>query len=336
MKKLLVIFLYIVLSIDNVLAEDITGIADIKYKWYKQEETDGIYYSKKDKLDGYLEDVQNIQYDDYTEWKPEYCNYSKDDYLIEEKEITTYDKIVKTKYIRIDINIGSACANDNTCFSEILVFSGKNKVDYNIIKNEQNTKVLELFYAIDINDLWFYINANTRYSIYATDNINAFFFNLGYGLNEHWRVIIPFENWILKNARYNNETTEEEIMITPFVKNIETKKVCRIREKKTYRYKITKQYYDDEYHTNIDGYLPDINDYVINYDRNLEKTEYVYINEDIKQEDKEETNEATDIKPGVVYRTKYIDKITKKGYIVLLILMMVIIVESWIIVKNVD
>ena len=178
MKKLLVIFLYIFLSIDNVLAEDITGIADIKYKWYKQEETDGIYYPKKDKLDGYLEDVQNIQYDDYTEWNPEYCNYSKDDYLIEEKEITTYDKIVKTKYIRIDINIGSSCTNDNTCFSEILVFSGKNKVDYNIIKNEPNTKVLELFYAIDINDLWFYINANTRYSIYATDNINAFFFNL--------------------------------------------------------------------------------------------------------------------------------------------------------------
>ena len=347
MKKVFIITLSILSFSHTVLAVNINDNIEIKYRWYKETISDGFYYPKKSKLPDYLEDKNNIKYSNYTEWNEDYCNYSKENYLIEEKEITTYEKLVKTKYVKMLPMNPNDCLDTN-CFSEILVFSGKNSIGYKVIQNTPDCKTLELYDAIDIDDLWFHVNTNINYFIYTTDDINKPFSNLGYGLNPTYKIIIPFSNWILAHARYSNEQTEDNLSPSPFIKNIQRKKVCRVREKNTYRYKIEKEYYDDNYYSYIEGYLPDINDYSITYnssnysDENNQdintKIEYIYINneEEVLPNIENKTIQNTNEKQ-VIYKTEYTPKIPYKILIIILLLFIIIIIESIIILaKKVD
>ena len=68
---------------------------------------------------------------------------------------------------------------------------------------------------------------------------------------------------------------EGEMPNIPLIKNIKTKEVCRVKEIETYRYKTKKEYYDDNYYTYIDDYTPDINDYVVYYNKELPKNKEI-------------------------------------------------------------
>ena len=345
MKKIIIFFLGVLSISSNVLASDITNQVDIKYKWYKQTKETGFYYPKKDKLPDYLEDELDFKYGEYSDWNILYCSYSKENYLIEEKEITTYDKLVKTKYVKLSINYGYNCP-EMTCFNDIRVFSGKKSVNFNIIKKDPDLKILELYEPIDITDLWFYISTDVNYFIYATDDIRNIHNNLGYGVNGKAsdKIIIPYKNWLLTNARYYSEQTDEIVNESPFIKNIVKTKTCRVREINTYRYKIRKEYYDNLYHSYIENYFPDINDHYVTYNDNYHQDdppqitasekEYVYVSAKNEEQNLSD-NEYQCINQGkIIYKQKFLNKIPRYIYSIIILLIIITIIELIIIIKK--
>ena len=166
-------------------------------------------------------------------------------------------------------------------------------------------------------------------------------------------------------TRINNIENNE---IPPLSKNIKKVKICRFKEVYTYRYKTKKEYYDNNYHTYIEGYLPEINNYKVNYNKEfpvnkvevtkeievtkevkvpqIEK-EYVYIEREPENKQENEINNSIkeadkcEEKEKIVYKTEEKEKIVNKIppiiYLLLTVLTIIIIFESIkLLKKNVD
>ena len=315
-----------------------TNDIEIKYKWYKEEIEESFYHPKSEKLSGYLEDEKNIQYGEYSEWNLKYCDYSKENYLIEEKNITTYERIAKTKYIKIEflkVN-GKYCEN---CVKNLQIYHGKKQITHKIIEQTDEYMYLELPEEYDPSEIWFYFNIEHKFKVILLKSLNLDEVTLTYTTAAR-KIFIPDKNWIYFKAIYTKEVTEELFEPDDFVRNVKVERKCRVREINTYRYKLNKRYYDDNYHSFIENYIPDINDYVAKYPSNLPSNtieitkiiedtkyqkEYVYIDEP-KEEIKPEIKELEKI----IYKTKYIDKIINKIptkiYLLITILILLIIV----------
>lgn len=343
MKKIIVFFLCM-LCLENVKAleqKNITNEVEIKYKWYQEEITEGFYYPKKEKLNEYFEDIENIQYSEYSDWNEEYCVFSKDNYLIEEKIVNTYEKVDKTKYLEIDfIRVNGEYCND--CVKEIKIFSERKEINYKIILQNDRQIKIELPEEFDTEKLWFFIDTDNIYNMYLLKDINLPNINLSQYIKKS-KILIPDKGWITSKTTFVKEINEQNLDNNEFVKNIEKTKICRVREKNTYRYKINKKYYDDNYYSYLENYIPDIKNYTAYYikefptdiieitktDTNyIKEKEYIYI--EPKEEPIENENIKDKEKNTIVHEIKYIDKIVKyipiKIYILLLILFIVIII----------
>ena len=330
MKKLFLILLFTFFPI-KVLASNGDNSVDIRYKWYQEKVIDEVYYPKGMILDGYMEDITNIKYGLYSEWKEEYCDYSEDYYNKEYKDIIYYDSIVKTRYIKIEPTRYYQC-EDGSCFDEIRVYNEMNLVNYNIIQVNEMGIILELEQEYDTSKLWFYIDTHSRYSLYLSYDKELTQMSLGHYITSYidGKIVIPDDTWILSYAKYVPMETNNIENITVFDKNVEENRICRVREIMTYRYKKDRIYYDNNYYTYIDNYIPDIYDYVIANEYNT------YKNDECKSENlvnnesgMENVNNEIEYQDVYVYRIPYIVK-------VLLVIMFLIILLLIVIKKNVD
>jgi len=345
MRKIFILLSMYLLCIPKVFANtntDITNDVLIKFKWYHDEVTEGFYYPKKDKLSDYFEDATNIEYGEYSDWGRDYCNYSNEYYFIESKNAISYEKIVKIMYIKIQTSDVLTASENRINYFKIL--STNKEINYTVVSNNYSGITIKLSEEYDPDELIFYIDSDYTYKIFLSTSLTIYPIIL-YSPTTNQKLITPNESWKVNTQMYTNEISDLYISKSPFIKNIEMRPVCRVKEIKTYRYKTKKEYYDDKYYSNVEGYTPDVFQYNVTYLKEFpEKTvevvkevpivrdskEYIYVTDDEKRELDNNNKESLE-NEKIIYKTEYVDKIVNKipvkKYILIIFLIILIILE---------
>lgn len=358
-KIILIITILLFIMLKPIFAAeklDITADAIIKYKWYIEEEDkeSGTYYQKGKVLEEYYENPDLTIYGKGTaSWDTDYCTYNKNNYLIEYINNKEYRVIADFKFIKF--------SNINYHDNELKVFINNKEVKYNIYSKTSNELVLELEHNYSVEDVWIYIDTTESFDITLLGNINSKEISL-YKHIESAKILIPDKTWITKNSKYVTTHTSALYKNNDFRTQISNVNICRAVEIKTYRYKKIRKYYDNEYHEYIEGYIPDKEDYIIEYQKELPtKTinitkvdkeivpikEYIYLDNNISNdkesiEDTQDNNQEKCLpgKNGKVIETKYIENEVIKEvykvpkYIYLIILLLIITIILMFILKN--
>lgn len=320
MKKVILFISTLVLFINSVNAEEYSNWVEslddsikyddvqteTRYRFYK-EEIEGEYLIS-DTLNKYkYNDINDYIYSEFSDWQEvcegEYAN-------IENKILYPYKKlVVDTNYIQI------RGLTKDISFDDIKIYANEEEVSYEIVECDDCTKsynyitsneklILKLDNTYPSMSLSFYIKANSNYpniiyriETYYDENFEKI--GIAYVANSNLNTFKPDERWLYL-------AMESDIMYSevPVVEDTNTviypsKNMCRYQEKMTYYYNINKVYYDDNYYTNIDGYIKDTNDYKVYYryliNDNKEKIEDNYINNnDSINEDKIITENTND------------------------------------------
>lgn len=287
MKKI-ILFILLILPTKLIYANElleITEETEIHYKWYKEKE-EGRYYSKMLQLEGYQEDTKNVIYGEWSNWNEDNCYLSKDNYQIENKTNWIYRAVKDTNYIKL-INF---VYNNN-----IIIFNEGVKQEYKIISNKNNELIIKLNNNQRTYSLMLYIEYELPYEIIMSYDELFNDITLTKKINGE-KILIPDENWKNEKTKTMQLTSINEIPTGDLIIFTRKQKLCRYREIKTYRYKIEKEYYDDEYHLNVSGYIPDYTDFKIYTNKitnNPEENESEDTKEEVKEDEsnKEETNE---------------------------------------------
>lgn len=345
-KKILLILVIIITSFEFVEANEYLEITDdieIRYKWYK-EKKEGDYYLSKENIPGYIIDYNNYKYGEYSLWNKENCKLSDEFYLKEYKTFRIYNQIAKIT----SIELKNFIYNNN-----IQIYHNGQKIGYNIVSNENNTVRINLKSGYICDNLIFYIEDEQDYTINLYVNKKFEIPILSKKISNE-KVLIPDKTWITEDTKYIKLEGNVYYKTTDLTTLINEYEVCRYREKYFYKYQIKKEYYDDNYYVNVEGYIKDPNDYKIFYKgepivNTIEITkekiikepqiEYVYIpaeNEIQKNDSSSEKNEIskqteiTDKKCLPKIETKIVEKeifkTPKKLYIIIIILILLIIV----------
>ena len=342
MKKILFILMMILL-INPVKAneyQDITEDIEIRYKWYK-EVVEGDYYPIKEKQPDYLIDYTKLKYGNYSIWKNSYCDFSNENYLKESKTIRDYKKVRDTRYIKLE----------NFSFkNNIKIYQNNKLLDYKIISDDGSTVKIDLkknyrseTIILNIENaqnykITFYVDENFTKLVISKDVVNE-------------TLLIPDKTWITENTNYDRIFVEGIYDDNDLIWKMNEYDLCRVSEIYVYKYQIKKEYYDDNYHKNVDGYIKDENDYKVFYKgepitNTIEiiqekivkepQIEYIYIEkENEKNDSSKEIQENLEIdKPTKKdclpeIQTEIIEKeilkIPKKIYIIISVLLLIII-----------
>lgn len=294
MRRVLLILMTISF-VKNVYATNDNNISKIEYKWYKEERVEGIYYPKKEKLSGFYEDESDIQYGEFSEWDNKYCTYSKEYYDVEKDDVNKYKKIINTRYIELSYN---PRGTPHERFKEIKIFYENKIINHRVIRDDEYSMRLELEKEYETPKLSFYIDLDSIYLIYLSNNIEFS------KLSVAKRIMPQFdgkeskvdESWIFSESTFVDELTNEEVKNSQLIRPIGVEKACRIREIYTYRYKIERKYFDDSYHVYVENYIPDIENIIIHYskeDNELNNSKNFLENkesESIKEEESKKNN----------------------------------------------
>lgn len=241
-----------------------------RYKYYK-ESIEGEYIKKgvEDKKYTY-EEEKNVKYEYNGKYKEE-CVDSENT-ICEYREVYPYQNIYRSRYMKLhtiqnDLNIES-----------INIYQGDKKVDFEIIeclycdnlkikkdgymkidlKDNYAPRTLKLEIKTSNSDRFLYLTA-----FYNTDEKKAFEIASWSNQTNYTLKDYGFEKSLLSEVKYSTEKVNsdyETYALSP--KNMYAEKDIY-----TYRYNITKTYYDSNYHSFLqdESYIKDENDYVIYY-----------------------------------------------------------------------
>jgi len=339
-KKFLLTLLIIVSSVNLVKANEypeITNDIEIRYKWYK-EKIEGDYYSQKEELPGYLIDYNNYKYGDYSLWNKENCDLPDEYFLKEYKTFRIYQRIAKIKSIEL---------KDFTYNNNIKVYFKDTPIGYEVVSNENNVVKINLNSGYMCDNLSFYIENAQNYTINLYVN-NRFETPILSKNIKNEKFFMPDKTWITEDTyfiKYDGNVYYEITDLTTLTNEYE---VCRYREKYFYKYQVKKEYYDDNYYANIDGYIKDTSDYKIFYKgepitNTIEITKekivkepqikYIYVpseNEIQKNDSSKEKTQTSETNCLPKIETEIIEKeifkIPKKIYIIIVLLLLVILI----------
>lgn len=358
--KLIILFLIIILSPNLVSAEEtknniseetniseelkeITTEVEIRYKWYK-EIIEGDYYPLKEKNEDYIIDAEKMKFGTLTDWNEKYCNLSNQYYMKEYDFVNIYQKVDNARFVKLE----RFTYNDN-----VKIYYNNKEIDYKITYVDENTIHINLEKEYMVDNLTFYIPNASDYeiSLYKDQYLSKAFLSKNI---ENEDLLIPDETWINSLTYYLKNYTIDTLRETGLTKKIGQTQTCRAQEIYVYKYKITKEYYDDNYHLNVDGYIRDINDYKIFYKEKVitnivekpitniveitkekivkePKLEYIYIpiENEIKKIDSSEKIDCTpEIKTEIKTELKTIEKeilkVPKKIYVLIAMLLITI------------
>ena len=302
MKKVILFISTLVLFINSVNAEEysdwVEWLDDVnkydnvemetRYRFYK-EEIEGEYLIN-DALNKYqYQDTDKFIYSEFSNWQ-EKCE--GENINIETKLLYPYQNIiVDTNYVYID-EIYS-----DISFNNIKIYSNGVEIpytfeecdncvnNYNYVSKEEKV-VLKLDKAYPSKSITFYLDANSNYPN-VTYKLKTTYDKEGNKLaivkiaNSNLKDFIPNDRWFylaMESDILYSETPileDENTIIYP------SQNMCRYQEKMPYFYNINKIYYDDNYYTNIDGYIKD----TFNY-----KVYYRYLIKDDNEETAQNTN----------------------------------------------
>ena len=256
MKKILLLFIMLIF-IFPVYAEelpDITNDIEIRTKWYRKEEV-GQYHPKGDDLLGYIENPDKIKYSETSGYSTSNCLLPTENYLVYKTKIYKYKYVSYTKYITLT----NFEYNDNVA----IFYEGKQQ-KYDIISNDNNKIVLKLPQAFSTEYLLFFIDYEKPYNITLSFDEELQTIALSKDVNGK-KVLIPDHTWLSENTYYRTSTSTTNIINNDLIIHMGSSDNCRYQRIYTYRYKINKVYYDDNYHHFVEGYLPDMSDIKVYY-----------------------------------------------------------------------
>lgn len=340
--KIIFIILLLFSSIKFTYAQEYPEISsdiEIRYRWYKEIEI-GEYYPLKDINKEDLIDKSKIIFGDYSLWKDKNCNLSETYYEVSRKIKYKYKRAESVRYVLIE----------NFDYKNNLKIYNKNKeINYKIISNE-NSKI-----TIDLNQLYlgetllFYITGAKNYKIglYTYEDLKKEVISKTIGDET---IIIPDKTWITEKSSFVEEFTNQEYENSDLTTLLKKYYECRYREKYVYKYEIEREYYDDNYYVNVEGYIKDTKDFKVYYkgepitnvveiikEKIIKEpqTKYIYIenkndeqqnepSNNIKENDSSKEKVCPQIKEKEI-EIKEVTKIPKIIYITIFILGMVII-----------
>lgn len=256
-KKLIIIILLLILSIKLVFADEypeITSDVEIRYKWYKEIIT-GDYYPSKGINSEDIIDKNKIRYGNYSEWKSNYCDLSAEHNEISTRKRYKYRKVESIRAIIIE----NFKYNNN-----IQIYYENKPIEYKIISQNDNQIKIELEHIYLAETLMFYITDTTNYKIGLYRN-SLFDKEVISKEIVDEEIIIPDKTWINENTKFIEEITGESYKNSDLTKKIKTYDECRYREKYVYKYEVKREYYDEKYYKEVEGYIKDINDYKFYY-----------------------------------------------------------------------
>ena len=278
MKKIILSFI-IILFMPIANAEELTELNnyEIKYKFYK-EKVDSLYYPKGLSLEGYTEDGSNIQYEDYTDWQDN-CNINNNS-QIEYKKEYTYKEIKKVGSIKL-FNF-----SDERDQTGIIVYNGNKKINYQNVSpswSEIHLKLDDYYEADNLLIYTFFLNKiDFTIIMYSDHNFEEPILEKRIIRSNFYNIVVDSKFYVYPNA-YIKNTYDRELEDNFFRKKINENTQCRSRNILTYRYKVDREYYDNNYYEYIEGYQKDYDDFKIYYQKDtnyieVSKIEKEYIN----------------------------------------------------------
>lgn len=343
-KKSLILFLLLTSISIPVKAEeikypDVTEDIEVRYKWYKEIISEnGKYYPLRKIKNSDKYDKNNYKFVKSTSVNEETCSYPNEFYLIEKITYKKYKKTYDTKFVVIE-NIEPE--------TEVKIYYENRFLNYKIVSHENNTMIIDLSGEKLCDRLLFYVNTNNKYkiSLYRDPQLEQII--LAKEL-ENQKLSIPNITWNLdETIYYNTSYIAGTYSTSSLMELVETKVMCASYEKQVYKYDVTKEYYDDEYHAYVEGYIKDENDYRFYYKgkpivitntieitkekiKEVPKIEYVYLEKETFKEapiveDKEKCKKEIH-----TIETKIIEKENKKSlkrlYLVISLLLLILII----------
>ena len=339
-QKYLILTLILTIISNPVKAEelkykDVTEDIEIRYKWYKEiVDENGKYYPLRKITSEDKYDKNNYKFIQSVSINTETCSYPNEFYLIEKINFKKYKKTYDAKIAVIE-NIDPQ--------TEIKIHYENRILNYQIISNENNTLVLDLNGEKLCDRLMFYINTDNKYkiSLYKDRKQEQIIIAKEF---ENQKISIPNNTWILPETQFDYTSYIMNTYNTSSLTELLNSKVmCASYEKYVYKYNVTKEYYDDDYHAYVPGYIKDENDYRMYYKgeplvinntieitkekiKEVPKIEYVYIEKEvnnIEQHKECEKEIQTKIETKIV--EKKIKEVPKKIYLIVAILSLIII-----------
>lgn len=110
----------------------------------------------------------------------------------------------------------------------------------------------------------FFVDTNEDYkiSLYSNDSFKNHTLSKNI-INE--KISIPDKTWITEQTEYESGRALKELIASDLTTVILREEECIYRDIMVYRYNTERQYYDDNYHVYVEGYLKDTNDYKFYY-----------------------------------------------------------------------
>lgn len=327
---------------------DVTDEIEIRYKWYKEIiSQEGEYYPLKNITDTDKVDINNIKYIGGSEYSSKYCELPQEYYKKTEQYTRVYQKTHDASYVLIE-NVNSS--------DDIKIYDDNKLIKYSVISIEENKIKINLRSPYLCNKLLFFVDTDKKYKISIYNDLT--FKNLILSKEiENEKITMPDATWITEKTKFHKYTTSEKIEESDFTKLVSEELSCSYKEKYIYKYDVIKEYYDDNYHLNVDGYTKDETDYRLFYkgepititntievikEKIIEvpqiikepKIEYVYIEKENNEpknnpSQEKECSEVPIIETKTETKTQVVEKenfkIPKKIYIVILLLIIIIV-----------
>lgn len=266
MKKIILIILGITLLVNPLKVNADTNNVETKYKFYI-EKKNGEYLNNLEESNYQYKDKNDIKYYPYSKWQDK-CEVDTNIYNIETKTFYEYQNISKIRFITLEE------FKQNININNLNIYSNNKLIDYTLIKcpncnptlnniSSNNILKLKLSEPVDPSTLTINIKVDKieqdlAYQITASKDATLNEIILQKEINNK-EIIKVDETWIknyIFDTPYIVETKQDE---TPFVKYIQEVPKCHYRLFELFNYNIEKVYYDDNYHTNVEGYIKDEN-----------------------------------------------------------------------------
>ena len=276
LKRILFLIIVLIVGSDVCLAED---KYEIRYRWYK-EEIQGEYLIEDTSNNYQYSDINKYIYSDYIVDFKELDNAIDLSDSTREYELMTkyyYKKPLKINYINLGNFTGYIDIDKINIYYKNMLLNYKAVNYYGIdwdgtrgsfdtysfisfeLEKKYDPKDISVEVITKSTDSLIYYEL--RYAISSNDINDANV--IRYTANNKESKYIPNNTWdILRLDDKIYEGIDKELVNELYI-IYNTKVYYRYRNKLIYYYNIKKKYYDDNYYANVDGYLPDYNDYII-------------------------------------------------------------------------
>lgn len=319
-------------------------ISEKRYKFYTIEK-EGDYVSKKEESQYQYEDVNDIQYSEYSNWKDS-CSTDYYSYEVEFGTENEFQELTPIHYLKIintndfdisikNINIYNHIAllkHDIYSYSDFLINSNTIKPNgYVIIHFPMFVKMELLKVIIELNE------SDATYEMYfsgdryfqklvayteGNSNISEYTYNENYTLYDN----------------YTDVYTGYNVIENDFTKVLSTKNVCREREIMTFRYNIIRKYIDDNYYATINDIIDfkDEDKSLLKKDEEEFKIYYRYKNENDLEEDNLVNIPLKLVNTGIEMNTTTTKEEKNYNYLIIYVLVLMFIASILLIYKNVS